>query len=135
MTKNKGTTELHSKACGWRAEKRSFMGTGKDRCLVPGVLLDLPKPNSFKYKRGSVKLYSQSHRVKSTTGFTGHVRDSPDITVPTSAPLNAAAEASRQGLGTGLQQLQVQRICFTIHFLYTPSKEVHLKNQLLFTQN
>lgn len=35
-----------------------------DGWLVPRVLLDLPKLNSFKYKRGSVKLYSRSDRIK-----------------------------------------------------------------------
>ena len=34
-------------------------GTGKDPGSIPRVLLDLPKLNSFKYKRGGTKWYSQ----------------------------------------------------------------------------
>ena len=36
-----------------------WWGTGKDRGSIPRVLLDLPKLNSFKYKRGGIKWYSQ----------------------------------------------------------------------------
>ena len=36
----------------------------KDGWLAPRVLLDLPKLNSFKYKRGGVQLYSRSDRIK-----------------------------------------------------------------------
>ena len=34
-----------------------------------------------------------ARRKRSTAGLTGHIRDSPDNTVPTGAPSNPAAEA------------------------------------------
>lgn len=43
--KNKGTTELHSKTRGCRAEKCSFYG--EQMGLVSGVLLDLLELNLF----------------------------------------------------------------------------------------